>query len=173
MRDQMNDIGRRAEGGSALLITMVILVLLGIIGLAGLNTVMRDRQSAGFSNRTSLALYAAEAGLAAGQQLVAASTTGGTAPMLPACMAATQVGGAMDFVAGNPTYCGDPRAMDPIEQVGTFQDVASGDNLALQGGRFHNSLWSIRVQGQVPGGGRARVQSVVAQSVYGGYSYND
>ena len=152
---------RRGERGSALLITMVILVLLGIIGLAGLNTVTRDRQSAGYSNRAQRALYAAEAGVAQGQRLVAGVTTpGAPPPTLPVCTATAQ-------------YCGDPRATNPIEHVGTFQDLASGDDISQGEGRFFNSLWRIRVQGQVAGGGAARVESVVSNSSFGGFSYNN
>ena len=57
--------GRR-EAGSALLVTMVLLSLMGIMGLASLNTVMRDRQVAGNRSLTQSALYAADAGVAAG-----------------------------------------------------------------------------------------------------------
>ena len=52
----------RREGGAALLVAMLMLVLMGMIGLASMDTVMRDRQVAGFQNLAQTALYAADAG---------------------------------------------------------------------------------------------------------------
>ena len=54
----------RREAGSALIITVLLLLLLGVIGLSALDTVTRDQQVAGAQNRSTAALYAAEAGLA-------------------------------------------------------------------------------------------------------------
>ena len=48
----------------ALLMTMLLLILMGMIGLASLDTVMRDRQVAGYQNLAQTAHYAADAGLA-------------------------------------------------------------------------------------------------------------
>ena len=54
---------RRGEGGAALLIAVLFLALMGVIGLASLDTVTRDRQVAGYQSRAQTALYAAEAGV--------------------------------------------------------------------------------------------------------------
>jgi len=54
----------KGEGGSALLVTVMLLMMLGLIGLAALNTTTRDQQVAGFQNRKRMALYAADAGIA-------------------------------------------------------------------------------------------------------------
>ena len=54
----------RQEAGSALLVAVLILALMGVIGLAALDTVTRDRQVAGYQSRAQTALYAAEAGVA-------------------------------------------------------------------------------------------------------------
>ena len=43
-------------------IAVLLLAMLGVIGLASMETVTRDRQVAGFQNRGRVALYAAEAG---------------------------------------------------------------------------------------------------------------
>ena len=54
----------RRQNGSALIVTVMLLLLLGVIGLSALDTVMRDQQVAGFQNRSTAAFYAAEAGVA-------------------------------------------------------------------------------------------------------------
>ena len=46
----------RREGGAALLMAMLMLVLMGMIGLASLDAVMRDRQASGFQNLSQSAL---------------------------------------------------------------------------------------------------------------------
>ena len=52
---------RKREGGAILLVSMLMLVLMGMIGLSSLNTVMSDRQGAGFQIRAESARYAADA----------------------------------------------------------------------------------------------------------------
>ena len=59
MRRRSHD---RRERGSALLVAMLMLALMGIIGIASLETVTRDRQVAGYGNLAQSALYAADAG---------------------------------------------------------------------------------------------------------------
>jgi Tfp pilus assembly protein PilX len=56
--------GTKREGGAALLVTVLLLALMDVIGLASLDTVMRDRQMTGFQNQAQTALYAADAGVA-------------------------------------------------------------------------------------------------------------
>ena len=54
----------RLEQGSALLIAVLMLVLMGLIGIAALDAVTRDGQVAGYLNRKKVAFFAAEAGVA-------------------------------------------------------------------------------------------------------------
>ena len=60
----------KREGGAALLMSMLMLVLMGMIGLASLDTVMRDRQVAGFQSLSQTALYAADAAVSEGLDIV-------------------------------------------------------------------------------------------------------
>ena len=61
----MHHPDRRHERGAALIVAMLMLALMGLIGFASLNTVMRDRQVAGNSSLAQSALYAADAGVSA------------------------------------------------------------------------------------------------------------
>ena len=48
----------RSEQGTALMVTMLVLALVAIVGLASMETVTRDRQVAGYQSRSRVALYA-------------------------------------------------------------------------------------------------------------------
>ena len=56
----------RREGGVALLIAMLMLIIFGAMAVASMDTVTRDRQLAGIHSQTNQAFQAAEAGIAAG-----------------------------------------------------------------------------------------------------------
>ena len=59
---------RTHEGGFALLMTVMLLLMLASLAFAGLETVQRDQQVAGHLNRKRMALHAADAGLAKGME---------------------------------------------------------------------------------------------------------
>ena len=103
------------ERGSALLVAMLMLALMGIIGIASLETVARDRQVAGFGNLAQSALYAADAGIAESldllrQEIVGAALTQGdclTADIMDEDLANRphrQAGGARIAGLSTPIY---------------------------------------------------------------------
>lgn len=141
------------ERGSALLITTLLLLLLGLFGLAALGTVSTDQQVAGFQKRKKLAFYAAEAGVAKALETLTTSFT----PSVPT----TNVGDGSLFPYGQPSYRQDPTATDPIESLGTGAFPGMSINLG-QGGAptYMLSYWRIRVEGRAPGGSVARIETV-------------
>jgi len=146
---------RRYEGerGSALLVSTLILLLLGLFGLAALDTVTKDQQVAGFQKRKKLAFYAAEAGVAKALETL----TTAFAPSVPT----TQVGDSSIFPHGRPSYQLDSSAADPIEPLGNGAFPGMSLNLG-QGGTptYMLSYWRIRVEGRAPGGSVARIETV-------------
>ena len=145
---------RRSEQGSALFVAMMLLMLMGLIGFAALETVTRDQQVAGFQNRKRSAFYAAEAGLAmAIDQL---KSTGSPA------LAPANLSDAPTYPHGQPSYALDPTVATPIEDLGTT--AVSGMNLAIGGGgpTFSVRYWRVRVEGQAPGGSRSRLEAVAS-----------
>lgn len=60
----------RRQGGAALLVSVMMLTIMGLIGLGSMELATRDRQVAGFMARTRSALYAADAGVAWGQSVI-------------------------------------------------------------------------------------------------------
>ena len=54
---------RRRQQGSALLIVMLVMAMMGLIGFAALEAVTRDQRVAGFMKRKKIAFFAAEAGV--------------------------------------------------------------------------------------------------------------
>ena len=146
---------RRNDGerGSALLISTLILLLLGLFGLAALGTVTRDQQVAGFQKRKKLAFYAAEAGVAKALETLTTEFT----PGVPT----TQLGDSGIFPHGRPSYQLDSTAADPIESLGNGAFPGMSLNLG-QGGTptYMLSYWRIRVEGRAPGGSVARIETV-------------
>jgi hypothetical protein len=144
----------------------MMLVLMGLIGIAALDTMTKDRQVAGFQQRARLAFYAADAGVAQGLSLVLVAPTRNSKPPLPA----TALGDAVIYPYGQPTFTGDPVAANPIVWIGNGKP-APGMNLQLQGAnvQFVDTLWDIRVQGQTPDGARSNLEAVATKMLDNGY----
>ena len=124
----MVDTERRHERGAALLLAVLMLAIMGVVGLASMDTTMRDRQIAGFQKRAQTAFYAAEAGVSLGLALLRADAqalaeggegalvdydpSGETPPRFPDQSAPTFLG--TDFpLPGSPSFFLDPDASDP------------------------------------------------------------
>jgi hypothetical protein len=143
----------RREGGSALLVTVMLLLMLGLVGLAALNTTTRDQQVAGFQNRKRIALFAAEAGISEALENL---TTAGNATI-----AATTIGDSALYPHGQPSYRPDPSVADPVEDLGTAPFPGMSLNIG-QGGTptYQMNFWRMHVEGRAPGGSQARVEAV-------------
>jgi hypothetical protein len=162
----------RREGGSALIVTVLLLVMLGVIGLAALDTVTRDQQVAGFQNRSRLAFYAAEAGVADAKERLRAVFSTDAVVNFPDNANAVDLGDAGMFPYGQPSYYGDPS----VARAVTFMDagaldLGSGMDLREGGEQWINTLWRIRVEGSAPGGTTARLDVVATRSLSGGMAY--
>lgn len=143
----------RRQQGSTLLLVTVLLLVLGVFGLAALDTATRDLQVAGFQNRKQLAFYAAEAGLAEAFETL---TTAG-APTVTT----SSLGDATIHPHGQPGYRPDPAVTDPITPIGTGALPNTSLNIG-QGGvpTYQLSYWRIHVEGNASGGSMARVEAV-------------
>jgi len=164
----------RREAGSALIVTMLILVLLGMIGLAALDTVTRDQQVAGFQNRASLAFYAAEAGVADAKDRIRNVFATNAQVNFPNMAAAVSLGDATIFPYGRPQYFGDPAAVGG--QAVRFQnagarDVGGGYDLREGHQQWFNTLWRIQVQGQTADLAVSRLDVMETKSLPGGNAY--
>ncbi len=149
----MADPGGKREGGSALLVTVMLLVMIGLVGLAALNTTTRDQQVAGFQNRKRIALYAAEAGISeAMERLVTTSEP---------TISSTPIGVPSVFPHGRPSYEPAPPVADAVEDLGDAPFPGMGLNLG-QGGlpTYQLNYWRMRVEGHAPGGSQARLEAV-------------
>ena len=174
---------RKHEAGAALLIAMLLLAMLGVIGLASMETVTRDRQVAGFQNRGRVTLYAAEAGVshATGiiRQTAQTLAPGGEGalenfdPAFPGKGATAVATLGADFPApGSPSYRMDPAASDPTDVAAAARairymgrgDLCPGWIMSMTVGSviWAEALWDIRVAGSAPGGGNVAIQATAA-----------
>jgi hypothetical protein len=176
-------IDRRAETGAALLVAILLLAMLGVIGLASMEAVTRDRQAASFQNRARAALYAADAGVANAMAIIRsqaqALAPGGEAalenfnPAFPnKDGAAMQTLGSAFPPPGSPSYGMDPNASDPNNPAAPAQAIryigrgVPCPGWIMSGGvgsvQWREALWDIRVIGTAPGGGNFAIQATGA-----------
>ena len=167
----------RRESGSALIITVLVMLLLGAIGISALDTVMRDQQVAGFQNRSSTAFYTAEAGIAQAKDLVRRNVLSGNETLSFAGQGApVPIGDSYLYPEGQPQYYGSPEPGSGEAPVQSLDDSlkiagAAGSDMRMgMGPRWNNfALWKIRVAGETPDGAVARIEVVTLNQVPGGY----
>jgi len=155
----------RREGGVALMIAVLLLSVMGLVGLASMDTVMRDRQVAGYQSRTRSSLYAADAGVSWGQGIIFTQVQ----PLIPQGVAALYdfdptfpddssphlLG---DGTAGNSRFMKDtdPAVAQAVSYVGRGRDcedwVMSDEYGASQ---WREALFDIRVEGRTSEAGYA------------------
>jgi hypothetical protein len=166
----------RRERGSALIVTVMLLLLIGMVGLSALDTVMRDQQVAGFQNRSTVAFYAAEAGLAQAKDEVRRNgllvTLGETIAFVtygsPAYFGDTSL-----YPYGQPKYYADPDVANPLQAMNPVASPGgAGSNMRMGGASWSRSApYRLNVVGEAPGadGGRSRLEAVVLKPISGGY----
>jgi Tfp pilus assembly protein PilX len=161
---------RRRERGSALIVTVLLLLLLGVIGLSALDTVMRDQQVAGFQNRSTAAFYAAEAGVARAKEMIATSAAtfyaAGDITNFPTYSTPGSISDTSAYPLGTPSYYGDPEVADPIERLDTTgAHGVGGTNLQMGRARFRNLQYRLRVEGRTADGARSRLEVVALNPI--------
>jgi hypothetical protein len=156
-RTALRDDGRdRQQGGFALLLTVMFLLMLASMAFAGLETVQRDQQVAGHLNRKRMSLHAADAGLAKAMETLQLTGT----PAIPV----TKLGDAALYPHGRPSFGPDTSNGPAVESLGTGPPSSSsggGFNLQpTQNGtpQFQMEYFKIRVQGKAPGGSLTRLE---------------
>jgi len=155
----------KREQGAALFVAVMMLVMMGIVGLAALDTVTQDRTIAGFQNQARTAFYAAEAGLGMGKQLV---RTAGTRSVTPA-LAPADLADAAAYPYGRPSYQGDPEFPTPVRYVRDGPPWAQGGDLRVGRQRLVHTLWQVNVEGATPTGTAAQVEAVLTKLLASGY----
>jgi len=154
----MEDAHRtKREGGSALLVALLFAVLMSMIGFASLDTVMRDRQAAGFQNLSQSAMYAADAGIAESLNILRTEVV--RAALAPGNCLDTSLGDT-DLGSGL-SYGPDPTApTGQICMLGSVEPCAEFDaSIELGQPVYLYTVWNMRVQGVAPGGATARLQA--------------
>ena len=143
---------RRREAGSALLVAVLLMAMMGAIGLAGLEAATQDRQTAGAQNRKRVAFWAAEAGLAEARNQL---RNGGE----PSLASSTTIGDSSLYPYGTPTYVPEEQEDLGASAIPGFQLRTNGNGPTYQLHRFR-----VRVRGQETGGTQARLE-MVAQTI--------
>ena len=162
---------RRRETGSALFVAVMMLMLMGGLGLAALDTVTRDRQVAGFQSRGKNAFYAADAAGAAARNQVRSVGSRSDKPAFPTQGAPQTLGDSTvyDREATLPRYYGDPAVTDPIRYIRDGTPYMSGGNLKVGGQKLVHTLWQANVVGESAAGGATRIELMETKILSSGY----
>ena len=154
----------RRKRGMILFISVLLLALMGALAIAALDTSTRDRQAAGFYNRSNNALFAADAGVAAAVSMikqVGAATCPGTVAFSTQA-APTYLGDTATYAGfgARPRYYGDPSAPNgqPVVCAGTYSKGGSMTRVGSQRPAVQVAAWWIYVVGESPDGSRSRIQ---------------
>jgi Tfp pilus assembly protein PilX len=144
---------RKRQQGSALLIVMLLMAMMGIIGFAALEAVTRDQRVAGFMKRKKTAFFAAEAGVSAALHALRTNED-------PTFAQAT-VGNASWFAQGLPTYELDTSAGAASSNLGTAAFPGMNMQIAQNNmPKFTIRYWEVNVKGEAVGGTISRIQFV-------------
>ena len=141
----------RRQQGSALLIVMLVMAMMGIIGFAALEAVTRDQRVAGFLKRKKIAFFAAEAGVSTALHALRINAD-------PTFTGST-VGDGSWFAQGLPTYEMDTSGGAASTELGPA--ALPGYNMQTgQGGvtKFGLTMWEVKVKGEAVGGTISRIQ---------------
>jgi hypothetical protein len=165
----------RRQTGSALVVTVMVLLLLGVIGLSALDTVMRDQQVAGFQNRSTAAFYAAEAGLAQAKDEVRRNynyaVIAEEITTFPTYAAPAEFGDTSLYPYGRPQYYADPDVAQPMKALNPVSSPGGGGSNMRMGGSSwgYAAPYKLRVVGETADGAKAKIESVVLNRIPGGY----
>jgi Tfp pilus assembly protein PilX len=141
----------KRQQGSALLIVMLVMAMMGLIGFAALEAVTRDQRVAGFMKRKKIAFFAAEAGVSAALHALRINND-------PTFAQAT-VGNASWFEHGLPTYELDTSSGAASTNLGTGAFPGMNMQIAQNNApKFTIRYWEVNVKGEAVGGTISRVQ---------------
>ncbi len=151
---------QRRSGGAALLTAILMLAMMAMIGLSGLSTVMRDRQVAGYTAQAQAALYAADAGVAHGLEILRTEVVG-AALSAGDCLTATLPTGPPTTLPNGSTYEPDSTAAsNNICMLATATPCAELDSSIEVGQpQYLYTIWNVRTEGSSVGGATARVHA--------------
>lgn len=161
----------RRESGSALFVALLMLVLMGFLGIAALDTVRRDQQVAGFQNQSRSAFYAAEAGVADARSMVSDVFSRSVWPVFPHTQGTPRFLGDValyDRETDRPKYYGDPDAPNPapIAYLGGKERPPEGFDWSGSAG-IVNTFWQVNVVGESPDGSRSRLEVIAIRGLQG------
>jgi hypothetical protein len=143
----------RREQGSALVIAVLMLLMMGLIGFAALGTVTRDLQVTGAQFRKKVAFFAAEAGVAESLQTMRLTQT--------PTVATTTLSDSTTYPYGQPTYGLDSSVATPIADLGIGGFPGMNLQIGQNGAQmFQMQMYRVNVEGTSAGGGLARLELV-------------
>lgn len=164
----------RREGGIALLLAILMMIIFAAMAVASMDTVQRDKQIAGIHSQAHLAFQAAEAGVHAGLSVLRnppggwPSSVAGLASFNPP-LPNIALGTAADFPFGQPNYGADPDVGQAIDYLGVgaacegWETSANVQNIGGSSVTVLETIFDIRIQGQTTTGARSSLEAAAVR----------
>jgi hypothetical protein len=134
-----------------MMLAVLLLLLMGLIGFAALETVTRDLQVTGAQFRKKLSFYAAEAAIAQALETLRNTETPTVTP--------TQLADGSTYPYGQPAFSLDTSVADPVESLGIGGFPGMNLQLGQDGSpQFQMQIYRVRVQGTAAGGSLSRLE---------------
>jgi len=162
------------EQGSALVVSVLLLIMVSALAMTSMRTVAGDQMVAGYQKQEQLAFYAAEGGVAEARALVREMGERSQVPDYPADFpteaAPTELGQNGDYPNNvKPEYYADPDPADPIVYIGEGAPCTEGCNITLGGVKYNHTKWKINVIGKSPSGDTKKIELVATRLLAVGY----
>lgn len=131
-----------------MLIAVMMLVLMGLMGVAAIDTATEDQTISGLNNRSRSAFHASEAGASHARRLVAQADSRTDTPALPT----TSLGDAAMYsqYQTQPSYYADPNTPGGGAPIEYIEDAGPAEGMNLANPKFVTTIWQINVVGQSP-----------------------
>lgn len=144
-RSNVSLAAKRNQGGVALFVSLIFLLLLTIVGVSGMKSAALQEKMAGNTRYKTISFQYAEAGLREGESLIAASNASGGLASCAACSgkgcqtpdfkdASGGTGGKGNSVCGSWLTSSDGNSLFQIQKLGTSSaaiNMSLGDSVTL------------------------------------------
>ena len=160
---------RKRERGMVLFIAVLILALMGALAVSSIDTASRDRQAAGYYNRSNNALFAADAGVAHAIGLIKATGSAGCPKTIAFATQTTPtlLGDSTTYAkyGDQPKYYGLPSAGTNAIQCTGYRNKGGGMSRVGSRPPARYAQWLIQLVGESPDGSQSRLEVLHEEEV--------
>jgi hypothetical protein len=152
-----------------LFIAVLVLALMGALAVASIDTASRDRQAAGYYNRSNNALFAADAGVAHAIALIKADGSSGCPKTIAFATQGTPalLGDTTTYMkyGDQPKYYGLPAAGANAIQCTGYRNKGGGMSRIGSRPPARYAQWMVQIVGESADGSQSRLEVLHEEEV--------